>query len=1141
MDHPDFVHLHGHSDYSLLDGACRIDDMVKRAAEYGMPALALTDHGNLFGAVEFVEKAKKAGVKPIVGMEAYVAPGARQERERGDGNFHMILLAANETGYRNLIRLTSTAYTEGFYYKPRIDRDVLAEHHEGLIGLTACLKGEVNQALLKEQIEGAETTARFYDELFGRGNFFLEVQDHGIPDELTAGKRMVEVAKKTGIPMVVTNDFHYLNPADAEPHDVLLALGHGKTLDDPRRLRYRSDQMYFKSQEDMWHLFGADLPQALKNTRAIADRCTLDLDDTHKLPVFPLPEGAESAERLLAELSHAGLRERFPTPTAEQVDRLDYELGVIDRAGFSSYFLIVRDFIHFARSQGIGVGPGRGSVAGSLVAYALRITDIDPLRYKLIFERFLNPERISMPDIDLDFEDARRGEVIDYVRKKYGAASVTQIITFGRMKARAVIKDVARVLGMPFSEGDRISKLVPERLGVTLDDAIKEVPDLAALAKRDDEYGKLLRCAKGLEGMARHASVHAAGVLIAPGPLVEHVPLYRSSKDEITTQWDMRACEKAGLLKMDFLGLRTMTVLDETARLVQRHEGRKVDVTSVPTDDPGTFAMLGRGQTVAVFQLESSGMRETLRNLQPQRFEDITAVVALYRPGPMDNIPEFIERRHGRRKIDYDIPALSEILDETYGIIVYQEQVMQIANRVAAFSMARADVLRKAMGKKDPVLLAAQEADFVSGAKETGTPAAKAKNLFKLVEKFAGYGFNKSHAAAYAMLAYQTAYLKAHHPIAFMAANLSSEIGDSDRVAVLIDEARRMGIPILPPSLRHSAWRFDLAEGGIRFGLGAIKNLGENAVRAIEAARETGGPFTDLFDFAGRVPPRSLNRRMLESLVQAGACDEFGTDRARLFAAVPMALEWGARRQDEAARGQTSLFGGGADATAMQTPALPDVEPWSDLDRAAKEKEVLGFYVSGHPLDGLKEDIARLASGTLAHFSQQAAGTPVRAVGLVTALKRTLTKKGDPMAFGTLEDRTGSIEVLVFPEAYASWGKHLVDEAIVWVKGQVSAREGESPKIIAEEVRPFADVRQRSLGFYVSLPGPEVEETLRSRLDRLFSSRTGPLPVFVELTEPDGTTIVLRSGRYRVAWDPTLLAECDAVVGPGRSRFGARL
>ncbi len=1141
MDHPDFVHLHGHSDYSLLDGACRIDDMVQRAAEYGMPALALTDHGNLFGAVEFIEKAKKAGIKPIVGMEAYVAPGPRQERERGDGNFHMILLATNETGYKNLIRLTSTAYTEGFYYKPRVDREVLAEHHEGLIALTACLKGEVNQALLKEQIEGAAETARFYDELFGRGNFFLEVQDHGIPDQLTVGKRMIELAKATDIPLVVTNDFHYLNPADAEPHDVLLALGHGKTLDDPRRLRYRSDQMFFKSQEEMWRVFGADLPQALTNTRAIADRCHLELDDTHKLPVFPLPDGVESAERFLAELAHAGLRERFPAPTGEQLDRLNYELGVIDRAGFSSYFLIVRDFIHFARSQGIGVGPGRGSVAGSLVAYALRITDIDPLRYKLIFERFLNPERISMPDIDLDFEDARRGEVIDYVRTKYGAASVTQIITFGRMKARAVIKDVARVLGMPFSEGDRISKLVPERLGITLDDALKEVPDLAALAKRDDEYGKLLRCAKGLEGMARHASVHAAGVLIAPGPLVEHVPLYRSNKDEITTQWDMRACEKAGLLKMDFLGLRTMTVLDETARLVRRHEGREVDVTSVPLDDPATFAMLGRGLTVAVFQLESSGMRDTLRNLQPQRFDDITAVVALYRPGPMENIGEFIERRHGRRRIDYEIPALAEILDETYGIIIYQEQVMQIANRIAGFSMARADVLRKAMGKKDPVLLAAQEADFVGGAKANGIAPAKAKALFKLVEKFAGYGFNKSHAAAYAMLAYQTAYLRAHHPIAFMAANLSSEIGDSDRVAVLIDEARRMGIPILPPSIRHSAWRFDLAEGGIRFGLGAVKNLGENAVKSLVTTREAGGPFTDLFDFAGRVPGRALNRRMLESLVQAGGCDEFGAERARLFAAVPLALEWGARRQDEAARGQASLFGGGGHESAVNAPPLPDLAPWSDLDRAAKEKEVLGFYVSGHPLDGLKEDVARLATGTMAHFGAQAAGTPVRAVGLVAALKRTLTKKGDPMAFGTLEDRTGSIEVLLFPEAYATWGKHLVDEAIVWVKGQISARDGESPKIVAEEVRPFTEVRQRSLGFYVTLPGPEVEAGLRDRLDAVFSSRSGPLPVFVELTEPDGTTLVLRSGRYRVAWDPALLAACDAVVGPGRSRFGARL
>jgi DNA polymerase-3 subunit alpha len=1144
MDRPDFVHLHGHSDYSLLDGACRIDDMVKRAAEYGMPALALTDHGNLFGAIEFVEKAKKAGIKPIVGMEAYVAPGPRGDRTRGEGNFHMILLARSDEGYRNLIRLTSTAYVDGFYYKPRIDRAALADHHEGLIGLTSCLKGEVNQALLKEQLEGAEETARFYDGLFGRGNFYLEVQDHGIPEELTAGKRMVELARRTGIPLVVTNDFHYLNPADAEPHDVLLALGHGKTLADPKRLRYRSDQMYFKSQEEMARLFGAELSQAMANTRAIADRCELALDDRHKLPVFPLPPEEESAERYLAALAHQGLRERLAAPDRVYLERLDFELEVIARLGFASYFLIVRDFIHFARSRGIGVGPGRGSVAGSLVAWATRITDIDPIRYKLIFERFLNPERVSMPDIDLDFEDARRGEVIDYVRAKYGPESVSQIISFGRMKAKAVIRDVARVLGMPFSEGDRISKLVPERLGVTLADAIREVPDLAALEKRDDEYGKLLRCAKSLEGMARHATVHAAGVLIAPGPLVDHVPLFRSNRDEITTQWDMRACEKAGLLKMDFLGLRTMTVLDETQRLVRRHDGVAVDLVAAPLDDEATFALLGRGATVGVFQLESSGMRDVLRGLQPQRFEDITAVVALYRPGPMDYIPDFVDRRHGRKKTEYAIPALAEILDETYGVIVYQEQVMQIANSVAGFSMARADVLRKAMGKKDPVLLAAQEADFVAGAKGNGIAPAKAKALFKDVEKFAGYGFNKSHAAAYAMLAFQTAYLKAHHPAAFMAANLSSEIGDSDRIPVLVDEARRMGIPLLPPSVQRSAWRFDLEDGAIRFGLGGVKNVGENAVRAIEAARDAGGPFRDLHDFAARVAPRALNRRMVESLVQAGAFDEFGAERARLFAAVPLALEWGARRQDERARGQGSLFGGGgADepGVAVTTPALPAAEPWTDLERAAKEKEVLGFYVSGHPLDSFKEDLARLCSGTLAHFGRQAQGTPVRAAGMITALKRTLTRKGDPMAFGTLEDRTGSIEVLVFPEAYAQWGRHLAEEAIVWVKGDLMAREGESPKIAAQEVRPFAEVRQRSMGFYVALSGPEVAESVREGLDRLFTARTGPLPVFVELTEPDGTTVVLRSGRYRVAWDESLRAECDALVGPGRSRFGARL
>jgi DNA polymerase-3 subunit alpha len=1145
MERPDFVHLHGHSDYSLLDGACKIDSMVARAAAYGMPALALTDHGNLFGAVEFYEKAKKAGIKPILGMEAYITPGPRQDRTRGEGNFHMILLAKDLAGYKNLVKLTSTAYVDGFYYKPRIDREVLAECSEGLIGLTACLKGEVNQALLKEHIEDATKTALLYRDIFGEGNFFLEVQNHGIPEELTAGRRMVDVAKSTGIPLVVTNDFHYLNPADAEPHDVLLAIGHGKTLDDPKRLRYRSDQMFFKSQEQMWQLFGSELPQALTNTRAIADRIDLKLDFENRLPVFPLPEGESSAEAYLRRLAEAGMTERYGNAPAEHRTRLEYELGVIAKLGFASYFLIVRDFIHFARSQGIGVGPGRGSVAGSLVAYCLRVTDIDPIRYNLIFERFLNPERISMPDIDLDFEDARRGEVIEYVRQKYGPKSVSQIITFGRMKAKAVIRDVARVLGLPFSEGDRIAKLVPDELNITLDEAIEKVPDLKAIAARDDEYGKLIRCARGLEGMARHASVHAAGVLIAPGPLTDHVPLYRSNKDEITTQWDMRACEKAGLLKMDFLGLRTMTVLDETVRLLARHEDVKLDISLLALDDKTTLDMLGRGQAVGVFQLESSGMRDLLRRLQPQKFEDVSAVVALYRPGPMEMIPQFLDGRHGRSRTDYGIPQVGDILDETYGVMVYQEQVMTIASRVAGFSMARADVLRKAMGKKDEKVMAEQEADFLSGARANGVPEKKARMLFRDIAKFAGYGFNKSHSAAYALLAYQTAYLKAHHPLAFMAANLSSEIGDADRIAVLVDEARRTGIKLLPPCVNRSAWRFDLEDGAIRFGLGAIKNTGEAAIAALARARKEGGPFADLFDLAGRLESRALNRRMLESLVQAGAFDAFGPDRARLFAAVPAALEWGQRRRQDAAAGQESLFGaGGAGAGTgvhVTAPGLPDVPAWGALERAGQEKDVLGFYLSGHPLETYAEDLKRLTGGTIAHYAKQAPGTPARAAGIVVALRKTATKKGEPMAFCMLEDMTGSIEVLVFPDAFARAGRHLADGAIVWVKGQVAARDGEDKKLVVEEVRPFEETRLKSLGFYVALPGPDVPAPVRAELDRLFSARTGPLPVFVELTEPDGTTVVLRSGRYRVAFDEALRRDCDALLGSGRSRFGARL
>jgi len=945
----------------------------------------------------------------------------------------------------------------------------------------------------------------------------------------------------------VTNDFHYLNPGDAEAHEVLLAIGHGKNLDDPKRLRYRSNEMYLSSQEQMWERFGGELPNALTQTRAIADRCNVDLEHKNKLPVFPLPEGEPTAERYLNRLAEAGLVERYGAFTPELRKRLDYELEVIAKLGFASYFLIVRDFIHYARANGIGVGPGRGSVAGSLVAFALHITDIDPIKYGLIFERFLNPERVSMPDIDLDFEDARRGEVIEYVRNKYGAQSVSQIITFGRMKAKAVIRDVARVLGMPFSEGDRIAKLVPDDLGITLDQAIERVAELKGLAAREDEYGKLMRCARGLEGMARHASVHAAGVLIAPGPLVDHVPLFRSNKDEITTQWDMRSCEKAGLLKMDFLGLRTMTVLDETARLVARHGGPAIDVPNLPLDDRATLDLLGRAQTVGVFQLESSGMRDLLRRLQPQKFEDVSAVVALYRPGPMEMIPQFIEGRHGKKRTDYGIPGTAEVLDETYGVMVYQEQVMTIASTVAGFSMSRADVLRKAMGKKDPKVMAAQEADFISGARAKGNSDKKARQLFKDIEKFAGYGFNKSHAAAYALLAYQTGYLKAHHPVAFMAANLSSEIGDFDRVGTLVEETRRMGIGLLPPDVNRSAWRFDLEGGAIRFGLGAVKNTGEGAIAAVIKARAEGGPFADLYDFAERVEARALNRRLVESLVLAGAFDAFGVERGRLFAAVPMALDWGQRRRAEASHGQTSLFGGGpvdvhAGGGLVSTrPPMPDAPALTPLERAAKEKDVLGFYLSGHPLDTYAKDLERLTSGTLAHFARQQNGTPVRAAGVLLGLRKTSTKKGEPMAFASLEDRTGSLELLVFPEAYQRAGRHLVDGAMVWVTAQVVVRDGDTRKLVAEDVRPFEEARLKSLGFFVALSGPAVSESVKVELDRLFSERVGSLPVYVELVEPDGTSVVLRSGRYRVAFDESLRDACEALLGPGRARYGVRL
>ncbi len=1132
MKHADFVHLHNHSDYSLLDGASPIPRMLERAAALKMPALALTDHGSLFGAVEFYQEALKAGVKPILGMEAYVTRGGRQNRTR-DTAHHLVLLARDERGFRNLMRLSSIAFLEGFYYKPRVDHEVLSRYGEGLLALSACPKGEVASDLLDDNEEGAARTATMYRDLFGAENYFLEIQNHGLEIEDRIRERMRRLSTRTGIPLVATNDCHYLHQEDADAHDVLLCIQTGKTVDDTKRMQMNTDQLFFRSAEEMKQRF-ADDPEAIRNTLAVAERCNLQLAfGKPLLPAFPLPPGATSPEAYLRELAGAELPQRYGEITEAIHKRFEYELDVICRMGFASYFLIVRDFIAYARAQGIGVGPGRGSVAGSLVAYVLHITDIEPLQHGLIFERFLNPERVSMPDIDIDFDDLRRGEVIEYVKRTYGEDNVTQIITFGTMGAKGVVRDVGRALGMAFAEVDRIAKLVPDGLGMTLERALELSPDLRNLPQRGAPQARLLKTARTLEGLARHASTHAAGVLITPGPLVDFVPLYRQKDESVTTQWDMKSVEKAGLLKMDFLGLRTLSVLEEAVQLIAKREGRRLDLSTLPLNDPAAYQVFQSADTVAIFQFESTGMRDYLRRLKPTVFQDLVAMNALYRPGPMENIPYFIDCKHGRQVARYDHPGLEPILKDTYGVFVYQEQVMQAANVLAGFSMAQADELRRAMGKKRPEEMEAKRQEFIEGCAHRKIPAAKSERIFATMEKFAGYGFNRSHSAAYALLAYQCAWLKVHAPAEFMAATLTSEMSDSARIVTLIEEARRMGLEILPPDVNGSSWKFTLEEGRIRFGLGAVRNVGQAVVEALVEARAgargggAAGPFRDLHDLAARLGSRSLNRRVLESLIAAGACDALGGERAALHAAAGRTLEQAASLQRERESGQSSLFGEGGDhggAVTLVAPPLPDVPPWSGRDRSAREKEVLGFYFSEHPLEHLRAELERISTHTVADLLQQEDGVEARLAGIVLESKSIMTRAGKPMAVVTLEDLSGRIECTAFPELWESARAALATDQIVVVTGRLEIREDRGVKLLLAEAVELEEARRRyrsSLQLKIGVEELTVERL--AAIDEVLSAHPGAAEVYVYIVHRDRSLQAMRSRRYHVAEDPAVL------------------
>ena len=1148
MDSENFVHLHLHTDYSLLDGACGISKVMERAAELKMPAVAITDHGNLFGAVKFYDAALNCGLKPIIGCEVYVAGTNRFDRSPDvDRPNHFVLLCENERGYRNLVKLVSAAYTEGYYYKPRIDKDLLARHSEGLIGLSACLRGEVAVALSAGRYDAARQSAYDLRDIFGKGNFYLEIQDQGMAEERKINPDLVRLSRETGIPLVATNDCHYLTQDDARAQEVLVCIQTGKTLSDPNRMKFPTEQFYFKSHAEMAAVFG-EIPEALSRTREIADRCNVHLEKKqHVFPHFEVPSG-ETLESFFERMTRQGFalrRERLERlaaagrlrhPLQAYEDRLNLEIELIKQMRFAGYFLIVWDFIRFAREQCIPVGPGRGSAAGSLVSYALHITDIDPLQHDLLFERFLNPERISFPDIDIDFCMRRRGEVINYVTEKYGRENVSQIITFGTMGAKAVIRDAGRVMDMPFAEVDKIAKLVPNVLNISLDDALKQSADLRQLKEQDARVADLLQIAGRLEGFARHASTHAAGVVISPQPLQEIVPLYKSSKDEITTQFAMDDLEKIGLLKMDFLGLTTLTVLDDCLKLIEATRGEKLDLEALPRDDQDSYELLGKGLTAGVFQFESSGMTEILRRVKPGRLADLTALNALYRPGPIQGgmIDDFIARKTGRKRVTYELPQLKEILDETYGVIVYQEQVMQIAAAVAGFSLGEADVLRRAMGKKKHEVMVAMREKFLAGAKQNQVPAKKAERLFELMEQFAGYGFNKSHSAAYALIAYQTAYLKAHYPVEFMAALLTSEIGNPDKLAQYLNECRDMGIGILPPDVNSSDRTFTPSSGQIRFGLTAIKNVGDAAIASVLEARGKLGRFDSLFQFCENVDLRLLNKRVIESLIKAGAFDSLGGRRTQLLAVLDRAMEWSQKRQRAAESGQHGLFGEGDESLAAPPPDLPEVADLSESERLAQEKELLGFYVTGHPLEKYLPRLRELTKHNSSSIEEMSNDSPVTLGGVLTNLRIRPSRKGALWGAATLEDLRGTVELLVFPQALEHLQSVLKPDAALLIKGRVRHDENSRAKVVVNEAKPLdgALINGKKPTLRIRINPADVSPDLLSELERLLSAYPGENPVLFEIERPGDFRALMKPQRPPVAnASEELLARLRALCG----------
>lgn len=1135
-----FCHLHVHTHYSALDGACKVEDVVRKAAEYGMPAVAITDHGVLSGAVQFYQEAVKAGIRPIIGLEAYVVEDRFRKEAQQEERWHLTLLAGTNEGYRNLLKIASLAFLEGYYFKPRVDYALLRENAEGIICLTGCPTGRLSRALERGSLAEAEREVERLVGIFGREDVYIEIQETGIAELAHVPERLAELAAQVSLPLVATNDVHYLEAGDAAAHDVLLCIQTGSRLDDEKRLRFSSDEFYFKSAEEMQRAF-ARYPEAVENTLRVAERCQVEMEFGRiLLPHYPVPEGRTEAA-YLRELCEQGLARRYGVAPAPEVrERLEMELGVIEQMGFPPYFLIVWDFVHYAKSNGIPVGPGRGSAAGSLVSYLLGITDLDPLAYDLLFERFLNPARISMPDIDIDFSVEGREKVIEYVARKYGRDRVAQIATFGTIKARQAIRDAARVMDVPYSVADRIAKLIPEGPKVTLEDCLKEKQDLRVEYDQDELVRRVVDMARPLEGLIRQDSIHAAGVVISDRPLTEYLPLMQKGDAEVVTQVSMGDVEKLGLLKMDFLGLRNLDVIASAVSIIRESGHPDFDPDAIPLDDEKTYQMLAQGDSEGVFQFESSGMREALREVAPTVFEDLIALVALYRPGPMEFIPQYARNKRNPESIVYPDPRLEPILRSTYGVAIYQEQLMEIAKRVGGFTPAEADDLRKGIGKKIRAVLDRLEPKFREGARASGTEPRVIDYLWSLMEKAGDYSFNKSHAACYALIAYRTAYLKANFPVEYMAALISSVMNTKDKVPFYVSVANDMGIEVLPPDINESALDFRVVEGRIRFGLNAVKNVGETAIRNIMAAREAGGPFRDLFDFCGRVDLGIVNRRALESLIKAGALDSTGASRRGMLTVLAQAMAHGQKAQADAALGQASIFdvmdsvpaisGGGGAGALVEPPVLIPPGDFSREELLRLEKETLGLYVSSHPLRDLRRQVRAEAEHLVSQLSSLPDGTVTTIVGMIAGVKRVPTKSGDTMAFVTVEGLEGSVEVICFPKQYQTCRELLEEDRLVKIRGKVERKDEAELKFIPYEVEPFVP-RSAEEPVCIVLDGEGVPRGILEEIKGILANFPGPCPVEMHVATSEGSYRLRCGERYRVDPQTSLFAELKLLLG----------